>query len=106
MDITHEASVGIAIVSLLGTITTAVLSFLDKKNARETDVQLALLKDENEELRQKLDECKKQHDESEHDRSELWRKLTAAEARLEQAVKVATQAGERIAELEKKLGAK
>ena len=106
MDITHEASVGIAIVSLLGTITTAVLSFLDKKNARETDVQLALLKDENQELRQKLDDCKKQHDKSEHNQSELWRKLAATEAKLEQAVKVATQAGERIAELEKKLGTK
>lgn len=105
MDVVQQASIGLAIVSLVGTVAQGVLSYLDKRNARELDYQLAMLKDENEDLRKLLDECKQQHDESERDRAELWKKLAAAEARAEAAAETAKRADARIAELESKMRA-
>jgi chromosome segregation ATPase len=102
MDAEITSWVGIVSIAIAAvvTISQGVIAAMRNKTDKQYDVDLALLKDENKELRGLLVECKEQHDASEKDRADLWRKLVAAEHKADVAAEAARKADARITELE------
>jgi chromosome segregation ATPase len=94
---------GIAIVSLIATVVQSILGYLDKRDARQLDVKVALLHDQNSDLQITLAKCEEQHEKSHADREKLWESLRNAEQRADDAANKAEIAERKIHELELKV---
>lgn len=74
--------VAMAAIGAVVTIANGILAALRNRTDKEFDVKLALLKDENDDLKDKLKECAEQHKESESERARIWKTLARAEERI------------------------